>query len=246
MSTCTFTRHLRTAACMLLAALWLAGCEATGGRQVAVAVSAINYTEVELSSFLFINPETNAPAGGPPLLPYSGGGTMCCYELPQHWRPGIRVKLRYEWWDAQRTDTDYQFLEVELPRYEGEPTMLWALFYPDGEVEVLASAVDPGHPQWAGRERGWPVPSQAYRLKMWERDMAQLRFSENDYSAAALNTSPEALLQTWRHAEKYDSQDIAGFSGPDDPRFIKYRQKLFEDAVERTRQRIRQMEASKP
>ncbi|PTD94944.1 DUF3304 domain-containing protein, partial [Pseudothauera lacus] len=178
MSTCTFTRHLRTAACMLLAALWLAGCEATGGRQVAVAVSAINYTEEDLNGFLFINPETNAPAGGPGLHPYEAGGTMCCYELPQRWRPGIRVKLRYDWWNGSSLKRDYQFLEVELPRYEGEPTMLWALFYPDGEVEVLASAVDPGHPQWAGRERGWPVPSQAYRLKMWERDMEELRIGE--------------------------------------------------------------------
>lgn len=246
MSTCTFTRHLRTAACMLLAALWLAGCEATGGRQVAVAVSAINYTEEELNGFLFINPETNAPAGGPGLHPYEGGGTMCCYELPQRWRPGIRVKLRYDWWNGSLDARDYQFLEVELPRYEGEPTMLWALFYPDGEVEVLASAVDPGHPQWAGRERGWPVPSQAYRLKMWERDMEELRLSESGFLSAIEDNSPEALLDAWQTYSEYDAIGVQGFSGPEDPRFIEYKAQRFERAVERTRQRIRQLEASKP
>lgn len=150
MKTTTMRQRLHRAVLALSTALWLSGCGAGEARE-SVAVSAINYTDRDLNAFLFINPETNAPAGGTGLSPYEGGGTMCCYALPRHWRPGIRVKLRYDWWTGSSLERNYQYLEVELPRYEGTPGMLWALFYPDGEVEVIASAVDPGHPEWAGR-----------------------------------------------------------------------------------------------
>ncbi|PTD94940.1 hypothetical protein, partial [Pseudothauera lacus] len=132
------------------------------------------------------------------------------------------------------------------PRYEGEPTMLWALFYPDGEVEVLASAVDPGHPQWAGRERGWPVPSQAYRLKMWERDMEELRAEIEIFENAALHRTPEQLVSEWEGDSSRRPQEIKDFTGPDDPRYLEYRKQRYRTAAQNVRDRAATLERNKP
>ncbi|GIX25998.1 MAG: hypothetical protein KatS3mg122_3229 [Caldimonas sp.] len=162
------------ATCLAAASL---GCASLGqDERDAVAVTALNYTGRDLTGFLFIDPETGKVAGGTSVKPYEGAGDMCCYSLPRRWRPGIKVKLRYDWWNGSLSNRQFEYVERELPPYPtDEPGMLWALFYEDGSVEVLASAVDPGHPQWPGRIKHWPIPSRERLLYLWQIEYDRMR-----------------------------------------------------------------------
>ncbi|MEJ5220430.1 MAG: DUF3304 domain-containing protein [Tepidiforma sp.] len=223
----------------------LAGCSVPDD-EVAVPVSAINYTERELGSFLFIHPETKTPAGGPGLAPYEAGGTMCCYRLPKQWRPGIKVRLRYYWYEgslqAPRTEREF-----ELPRYAGGRVgMLWAVFYGGDDVEVVVSDVDPGHMDWPGRLKHWPQPSLAYKRKLWQQEMDELKARLSKFESAAQGAPAEELQEAWAFYQKWEPDSVRGFSGPDDPAFAEWRKNSFAEAAEQTRQRIRQLEEKRP
>lgn len=194
-----------------------------------VAVSAINYTGRDLNGYLFENPDNGKVAGGPGLNPYEGGGTMCCYSLPRKWHKGIKVKLRYDWWAGTSDIRDYQYVTVELPPYPtDEPGMLWALLYEDGSVEVVASAVDPGHPKWPGKIKHWPVPSREYKLKLWQFDYDEL-LDRIRRTERPLNTDKETLESRWNtyrqllsSLEPDEQQKLQRLKGPEDPGFIEY------------------------
>lgn len=161
-------------------------------KTIAVPVSAINYTDQELNSFVFSVPDNpRQAAGGPSLLPYEGGGTMCCYSLPKKWRPGIKVKLTYDWWQGDDKPRKYVERIFEVPRYPDKtPGMLWALFYEGGEVQVVSSDFDPGHPKWPGKIKHWPEPSLEYKRKLWEEEVERTKGSINN--AKSLMSSPMA------------------------------------------------------
>lgn len=238
-------RHLLTIACALLAALCSNDSAATGDAQVVVTISAINYTDRLISPVWLREPQVDDASPGD-LSPYTAGVTVCCYVLPRQWHPGLQVELAYYMRDSSFPNKgDHRYLAIDLPRYEDAPTMLWVLFHPDDEVQVLASSVNPGHPQWTGREPGWPIPSRAHRLRMLQQEIDQLSLRENDYKAAATETSlPDTRY--WLFAKRYAPQDVLLYWGEDDPRFIEYRQALLEDATRQVRERIRQLEASRP
>ena len=213
-----------------------------------VSVSAINYTGQDLNAFLFENPDDPSKvAGGTGLDPYSGGGTMCCYRLPKRWHKGIKVKLRYDWWTGSSDDRRYQYLTVELPRYPTkEPGMLWALFYEDGSVEVVASAVDPGHEKWPGKIKHWPVPSREYKLKLWQQEYDQRESSARECEKFVNSPTKKDFEEIWTAWAEYEKKAIEGFSGPDDPKFQKSAIERFTHSARSYRKEMKAMEASKP
>ena len=198
----------------------LTACSEPKPSKVGVSVSAINYTGQELGSFVFQNPDDpQKVAGGPGLLPYGAGGTMCCYSLPKKWRPGIKVKLVYYWWKGKEEDTKDRTTRIfEVPQYpDREPGMLWALFYEDGSVEVVSSDYDPGHEKWPGKVKSWPVPSLEYRRKLWGEEMERTR----------------DMIQ--------NSRNLLELPGEDEES-----KKLSIYVIERATQQLKQLEANKP
>lgn len=244
---------LRQWLCLLASCVpLLGGCSDLAGTD-AVSVSAINYSGRDLNGYLFEDPDNGKVAGGPGLNPYEGGGTMCCFSLPRKWRKGIKVKLRYDWWAGSSNVRDYQYVTVELPPYPtDEPGMLWALLYEDGSVEVIASAVDPGHPKWPGKIKHWPVPSPEYKLKLWQFDYDELldgiRLLE-----APLHTSMESLKQNWSTYQKVftslepeEQRKLRQISGPEDPKFIEFLVDIRKKDLEKDRQRAEYMLKIRP
>lgn len=229
-----------------LCAPLLGGCSDTVLKD-AVSVSAINYTGRDLNGYLFENPDNGKVAGGPGLNPYEGGGTMCCYSLPRKWHKGIKVKLRYDWWAGTSDIRDYQYVTVEVPPYPtDEPGMLWALLYEDGSVEVVASAVDPGHPKWPGKVKHWPAPSREYKLKLWEEERKELHDLEAMFQEAIDNPTSEDFSKDWKYASERHPEDVKKYAGPDDPRFRSYSIQKTREALLNVRTQIGHLEARKP
>uniref|UniRef100_UPI000527DEEF DUF3304 domain-containing protein n=1 Tax=Caldimonas manganoxidans TaxID=196015 RepID=UPI000527DEEF len=233
------------ATCLAAASL---GCASIGqDERDAVAVAAVNYTGKELNAVLFKDPQTGRVAGGSGADPYSASGGMCCYSLPRRWRPGIKVQVRYDWWTGSSRNRHYEYIEQELPPYPtDEPGMLWALFYEDGSVEVLASAVDPGHPQWPGRIKHWPIPSRERLLQLWQieydKEARLLRY----YERMAKGFSDKERREVWDYYSKYWKEKAQGFDGPDDPRFIEMLKRDGRESLESTKVRLEEMRRNKP
>ena len=226
----------------------LAGCASPmPSDHDAVAVTAVNYTGRELNAVLFIDPQSTRVAGGTGADPYGASGAMCCYALPRRWQPGIKVKVRYDWWTGSSADRRYETVEKELPPYPtDEPGVLWALFYEDGSVEVLASAVDPGHPKWPGKVKHWPVPSREYKLKLWQIEYDQVANLVPYYREMMAGLSPSKLQKEWELRKKYEPKSLNGFTGFDDPAFGELLRKEGAEALERAQQDMKALERIKP
>lgn len=226
----------------------LAGCASPmPSDHDAVAVTAVNYTGRELNAVLFIDPQSTRVAGGTGADPYGASGAMCCYALPRRWQPGIKVKVRYDWWTGSSADRRYETVEKELPPYPtDEPGVLWALFYEDGSVEVLASAVDPGHPKWPGKVKHWPVPSREYRLKLWQIEYDKVAHMLPYYEEMARGLSEQERREHWEFYAQRRKERIAGFSGPDDPRFIEMLKRYGAESLQSTQERLKALEKMKP
>jgi Protein of unknown function (DUF3304) len=234
---------------MVMALSWVtSGCAVAASSSDSVAVTAVNYTGQELNAVLFLDPEsTGKVAGGTGAMPYSGSGAMCCFALPSKWRPGIKVKVRYDWWNGSSANRDYQFITAELPPYPTEePGVLWALFYDDGSVEVFASAVDPGHPKWPGKVKTWPVPSREYKLSLWQIEYEQFSSLVPGYERMAKGLSQAEVDSKWNYFLNYRKKELAGFSGPSDPKFAEYLRREGLDGLERVKERLQALERNKP
>lgn len=238
---------LRQWLCLLASCVpLLGGCSDLAGTD-AVSVSAINYSGRDLNGYLFEDPDNGKVAGGPGLNPYEGGGTMCCFSLPRKWHKRIKVKLRYDWWAGSSNVRDYQYVTVELPPYPtNEPGMLWALLYEDGSVEVIASAVDPGHPKWPGKIKHWPVPSREYKLKIWKEELGRLRAEATDYQRIVEKPSHADLESAWKLWNEYEKDATAGFEGPLDRNFEKAVVRRFSQSLRSVQEEISVLEARKP
>jgi len=123
---------------------------------VAPTMILINYTgqevEVSLHNSEFPDPGEGASDG---MGPYAGGSSVvCCVPMPTHWRPGIKmiVKYHFESWPEGKQEMKV----VELPRYPNdEPGELYVLVHSETDVEVLSSIYDPLHERWPGRVKGF-------------------------------------------------------------------------------------------
>lgn len=126
---------------------------------VTVSVDQVNYNpdlEIQYSVFdLSSNTPAAAIAGGLVTPMEAGGAKNCCVELPKTWHAGIKIKVQWQEADKEIKPTIYQ-QTLELPRYE-QPGDVYVVFYPDHQVEVLASPVEPGHAKWPGKIKAPPL-----------------------------------------------------------------------------------------
>jgi hypothetical protein len=118
----------------------------------------MNYTDVDVHASVTPDgkPVDSGYGAAYSIGPRAGGaGANCCIELPTHWRPGIRVKVKYRFgdWPGNR----YEEQTVELPRPPGDrPGDVRLSFLPDRSIELFDTTYSPGHPRWPGRMKDFP------------------------------------------------------------------------------------------
>lgn len=231
-----------------LASMLTAACARTGDT-VGVSVSAINYTDQELNAYLFMSPEGEKKqvAGGEPVRPFEGGGVMCCISLPKTWRPGIKVVLRYDWWQREDKPRQYINKEFEVPPYpDGQVGTLWALFYPDGSVEVVSSDFAPGHEKWPGKINGGPTPTLEYRRRVWQEDYDQVAGLLPYCERLANEASEKDFQEEWTYFVDRRKQESTQFSGPNDPKFRELKAREGAECASSLKERLMAMEKAKP
>ena len=97
-------------------------------------------------------------SAGYPVGPRAGGGkAACCVSIPEHWRPGIRMAVRYRLgeWPEDR----YEMFYTELGPYPGgEAGNVWVALYRDRSIEVISSNYGPESRSglWPGRIKQYP------------------------------------------------------------------------------------------
>lgn len=242
-------------------ALLLSACskiEAAGPPKkntVSVNVIGVNYTAEPFRYVLVdaTNP-ANGTGGGGHMSPFDGGGISCCVILPERWRPGIMVKVHSTHWLSEKATE--KLVEVaktytfEVPAYpNGSAGDLWVLRSPDGTIELVASNVEPDHPQWPGKVKGWPEPSLEYRRERWElyREIAQSKVDLYRKSLEHLRNYPQAHLQnSWDFDKEHNSEIIGKFLGPDDPAYAEYQKKSDIEGLRRSEEKLEQLLREKP
>jgi hypothetical protein len=201
---------------------------ALGGKAtVPVSVHGVNYSNEEFSYTVEDPNDATNKAGGELINRFAAGGTMCCYDLPKQWTPGLQVKVNSTHWLPKQADGKLpevkQTFVVEVPPYaDGKPGELWVLRQADGSVKVISSDYQPDHEKWPGAVKGWPIPLAEYRR---ERVQLHLNLAEGDVKVYRellndLDNNPnQAATEAWESKRKYRASDLAGFEGPADPKF---------------------------
>jgi hypothetical protein len=158
-----------------------------------------------------------------------------------HWLP--------EQADGKLPEVKQTFL-VEVPPYvDGKPGELWVLRQADGSVKVVSSDYQPDHEKWPGEVKGWPVPSIEYRRERWA---LHLKLAESDVENVKslieeLRIKPEVhMAEVWEFRKKYNPSDLAGFSGPEDPKFNDWLKKKYENSLRRSEANVRRMKEIRP
>jgi hypothetical protein len=196
--------------------------------KVGVEISGINYSDQAIT-YAISDSNDSGSVGAEPLNPFTGGGIMCCFRLPEKWRPGIKVRVQI--FDTYRDPV--KDVIVDLPPYvDGKPGRIWAVHYQDGSVDVLSSDYGPPHVKWPGRVKGWPVPTIEYRRKRWERDLEREKSDVRNAEMLLkdLRENPKKSLErSWEFDKKHSWNEITNFEGPDDPGYKKHVQRRYEE-----------------
>ncbi|CDG84817.1 hypothetical protein GJA_4207 [Janthinobacterium agaricidamnosum NBRC 102515 = DSM 9628] len=143
---------------LLTAIFFAAPTAAIGG-----GIQSLNYSPREVGYIAVENPgNTNSGGGGDALNPYSGGGTICCFEVPEKWHPDLQVVVAYQFYP----DPTMHRETVTIPPYpKGEAGDIWLIVYEDSSVGAVVSKYGPSLPEWPGKVKGYPVPSKEYRME---------------------------------------------------------------------------------
>lgn len=126
---------------------------------VSVNIHGVNYTADSFQYVLVDPKDPSNTGGGEHIGPFSAGGIMCCYELPNQWTPGIKVLVQATHWNKKDADGKLQEIRqvhmVEVPPYVGgKPGELWVLRTKEGEIELVSSDFQPNHRDRPGRVKG--------------------------------------------------------------------------------------------
>jgi hypothetical protein len=239
--------------CLLLGICLVAGCaEKT---DVDVNLHGVNYGGDAFSFYITdpANPEDSG-AGGGIIDPFAAGGTTCCVTLPKKWRPGIKVQIHTTHWLPQKPDGRLPEVKkvhlADVPAYaDGKPGEIWVLRAGDGSVSVISSDHQPDHSKWPGKVKGWPVPSLEYRRARWElyKQHEEMFVRNNIKLLDEIEKSPEkAAREAWEFASEYDREEIKGFSGPNDPRYVAFLRKDYAQSLVASRERLKQVLEMRP
>jgi hypothetical protein len=221
---CPASKHCRAfLACLIATCSLCSWAKST----VSVSIHGVNYSN-ETFSFTLEDPNDNkGPSVGELVDRFAAGGTVCCYDLPKEWQPGIKIKVNSVHWLKETADKKLpevkQVFVVEVPPYvDGKPGELWVLRQPDGAVNVVSSDYQPNHEKWPGKVKGWPVPSLEYRRERLDLYIATqevfLRSAERE-RVQLEKDMPTYASQAWQRYKRILPQTIKGFLGPDDSNF---------------------------
>ena len=239
--------------CLLLGICLVTGCaEKT---DVDVDLHGVNYGG-DAFSFYIMDPADpkSSPVGSGIIDPFAAGGTTCCVTLPKKWRPGIKVHVHTTHWLPETPDGRLPEVKkvhlVDVPAYaSGMPGELWVLRAADGGVDIISSDFQPDHPNWPGKQKGWPVPSLEYRRERWKllSDHQETYVTTYIELLDELEKSPlERSRKAWESASKYDRAEIKGFSGPNDPRYIEFLKKDYAQGLQESKEELSRLTESRP
>lgn len=215
-----------------------AGCAALKPETDGATVSVANYTE---TGIVYARVEDlkqhNNMSGDSGILPYGGGGYVCCYSIPRKWHAGLQalVTVTYGKKDPDDENEENRIVSKVVPigPYQRKDTgQIWILVHPNDDFELVVFNGDPNTEGWTGRVKGGPVMSKAYAQKIWERDVA---FAQNDVnvctkSIAEFNDSK--YPEYWESRKRYTRKEVQQFEGPDDVNFRIYLQKSLKDTCD--------------
>lgn len=208
-----------------LIAICAAGCS-SAPKTIDVSVIGVNYTDFEYSMRVYDPQDPSNRASSGELTPFSAGGEMCCYSLPTQWHPDLKIRVKSlkaivendKWIRDDITETEFS-----VPKYEASKLgTLWVLQLDDGKAEALNSHVGPTHPNWEGSVKGWPVPSLAYRTKIWRIHYNQALSSAKIFASAieeAKRDPVKVARESWQHDKIYSYDETVGFDGPSDKKY---------------------------
>jgi hypothetical protein len=227
---------------------------ATSKDGVSVNIHGVNYT-ADSFQYVIVDPKDPANSGGGEHIgPFSAGGIMCCYVLPKQWKPGIQVRVQATYWHKQGADGKLQEIKqehmVEVPRYaDGKVGELWVVRTKEGTIELVSSDVQPDHPDWPGRVKGWPEPSLAYQRERWELYLKLAQGSVNTYRSllSDLESNPQREIhEAWNFQKKYSQDELSAFAGPDDPVFATYLKKRYAEGLKRSEIKLENVKKARP
>lgn len=241
--------------------LFLFGCASRvesgsprSGDLVSVSIHGVNHSG-DTFQFSVIDPRDTSNTGGGELIgPYEAGGIVCCFKLPSKWAPGTTVEIQSKHWlstgDGKETSGIYTKHMVEVPPYaSGQAGELWVLRMADGKIDVVSSDLQPNHPQWPGKIKGWPVASREFMLKRWELYRHSAQDDVDNYRDALSDLQTKAkkdLREVWELHKKYSREEVSGFSGPEDPAYSAYLKKRYVKGLRRSELKLEQILRAKP
>jgi hypothetical protein len=265
-----FDRTWRVLIASLLCVQMLTACAKTG--TASVSIHGVNYMD-EVVSFRVEDPANENNHGGGGLIdPFAAGGTMCCYDLPKKWRPGIKIKIDVTRWLPKKADGSlpevHENHAVEVPPYaDGKVGELWVLRNADGTMSVVSSDYQPDHEKWPGKFKGWPVPSLAYQRERWDLYISLAESDVRLYKEMLreLETAPgtraaeaweftareaarymEGVRAEWNERAKADRDLLARFTGSSDPKFHAWLKQDYEEGLKRSELKLKGLKESRP
>ncbi|WP_177307688.1 DUF3304 domain-containing protein [Pseudoduganella namucuonensis] len=164
---------------VLLSVIPFASClaEAGGVKSIGVAVEGVNHLGPNHSiSPFYIDKSAfgNVNRGG-------GSGTICCVTIPEKWRPGLVVEVRWgvaNWSNEIREEIkigNYRSVVdegvykaiVPIEEYE-EPMNLFVHFFPGGKIRVLTSQYSQNsekHPVVKGDDNAATMATKGVKIR---------------------------------------------------------------------------------
>jgi len=212
-----------------------------------------NYTPHYIVGF-GITGENGMRGGGPNIWraegdgPAGGGKETCCIGIPEVWKPGMKVTIR---WGAEKvadgkTPAIHYMAEARIPEYARETAGMWAIFLPDNRVKVIVRDGNPNgkHNVWLRPSDDDPYVAQGVIDEEANRELLRSRYHDaevearerrrraNAAEAQAKDATGEDLIRLRREAaEDRRMADVAEAKAVE--KEMLHRQVVEREAVER-------------
>ncbi|WP_426107265.1 DUF3304 domain-containing protein [Massilia sp. TSP1-1-2] len=222
--------------------------------RVPVGIHGVNYTEQEFG-FVLVDPaDKENGAGEEAITAFAAGGTVCCFNLPKQWRPGLKAELKATVWIAPTPEkslsSEKKSFVLDIPAYEkGKAAELWILRTAVDEYSLVASNFQPDHPQWPGKIKGWPVPSLAYQRILHARFLKEAQ-SDVDLSESSLsdlkNRPVEHGKEMWAHRMVSEAETLKTYKGPGDPAFLASLREEYQTVLVAAQEKLKRVKTAQP
>ena len=246
-----------TVAAVVLSLPMLTACaksESADNGRVPVAIHGVNHTDDEFSFVLADPLDKENRAGGETINAYGAGGTMCCFNLPKQWRPGLKAEVRATMWLPPTPQNNLPSVTksylLDIPAYApGKAGELWILRTAADEFSLVTSNFQPDHPKWPGKIKGWPVPSVEYQrnihaqflkeaqsdVSLFERSLAELKSQPGDHGKAE-----------WEHRRVSVANTLKVYKGPDDTAFLAMLGAEYQVGLVDSQEKLKRVKAAQP